>query len=197
MNEQTTKEQRCRGEKPHRNCGIHWELQHYTQLQHYSRSTVGTVASAPAGVRPMVAYTCEASLYTISFPSLDRCYAELTKGSCRNGGSSDIRPSRCRGGVGVGQGARKLHRWPSLTPVGLHGQGSKGAASNLPATAVLAGLGRVLCGGCCTCGMCCPHAAHGGGSCWGQDGLQNICDLQAFIWQHHQHVAKDALPMPA
>jgi hypothetical protein len=46
------------------------KLQHSTQhqIQNYSGSTVGSVAPTRAAVLPAVAYTCNASLYTTSFP---------------------------------------------------------------------------------------------------------------------------------
>jgi hypothetical protein len=78
MHKQATKDAQSRKSKQHRNCDIHSELQHDKQQpQHYSGSTVGTVAAARAAVLPVVAYTCNASQYTNSFP--------LNKGTLSSG----------------------------------------------------------------------------------------------------------------
>jgi hypothetical protein len=116
---------------------------------------------------------------------LDQRYPELTKSSSHEGGGSDVRPSRRRGGSSGGKGLQELHHRPAQAPVGLYGDGSLGATCHLPA--VFAELGRVPQGGCCTCCVCCPLEEAVGG----RVDHRNVCDHgvhQAFGWQYHQHV---------
>jgi hypothetical protein len=58
------------------------KLQHSTlhRIQNYSGSTVGTVAPTRAAVPPAVAYACNASLYTTSFPLTKATLSSITVG---------------------------------------------------------------------------------------------------------------------
>jgi hypothetical protein len=94
---------------------------------------------------------------------LDQGYAELSKSSSHEGGGGDVRPGRRRGGSSSGKGLQQLHRRPAQASVGLHAEGSEGAACHLSTSTVLAELGGVPRGCCRTCRVCClPGVAVGG-----------------------------------
>jgi hypothetical protein len=167
----------------HTHRDMHQKLQH--QIQNYSGSTVGTVAPTRAAVPPGVAYTCNASLYTTSFPltkaTLSSQRAPVTKEEVVTSNPAVAEEAAAAACL---KGLQMLHRRPAQAPVGLHGEGSEGAACHLSASTVLAELGGVPQGCCRTCCVCClPEEAIGG-----RVDHRNVCNHQAFVRQHHQHV---------